>query len=116
MLIEIVKSKIERVKCTSTNSNYLDSITIDGDLMEAANIIDGEKVLVVNNNNGERLETYAVCGFRNTNEITVNGALSIKVNIGNILTIIAFGRIGHESGKIFKSCSVSPNEETNLLN
>lgn len=115
MTIEIVKSKIHRVKCTGADLNYIGSITIDEELMEAANIIQGEKVLVVNNNNGERLETYVICGPRNSGEITLNGPASRKVVIGDVLIIIAFGRISEESARTFNPCLVFPNEETNKL-
>ena len=76
MLIEVVKSKIHRVKVTGADLNYIGSITIDEDLMDAANIVRGEKVQIVNNNNGARLETYAIPGPRNSGEITLNGAAS----------------------------------------
>ena len=81
MQIQVVKSKIHRVKVTGADLNYIGSITIDEDLMDAANIIQGEKIQVVNNNNGERLETYVIPGPRNTGEITLNGAAAHKVDI-----------------------------------
>ena len=84
MNIEIVKSKIHRVKVTAANLDYIGSITIDKDLMNAANIIEGEKIQIVNNNNGERFETYVIPGAKGTGEITVNGAAARKVNVGDI--------------------------------
>ena len=84
MNIEILKSKIHRVKVTGADLNYIGSITIDKDLMDAANIIEGEKIQIVNNNNGERLETYVIPGSRGSGEITVNGAAARKVSIGDI--------------------------------
>ena len=81
MQIQVVKSKIHRVKCTGAELNYIGSITIDEDLMDAANIIQGEKVQIVNNDNGERLETYCIPGPRNSGEITLNGAAARKVSV-----------------------------------
>ena len=88
MNIEILKSKIHRVKVTGADLNYIGSITIDKDLMDAANIIEGEKIQIVNNNNGERLETYVIPGSRGSGEITVNGAAARKVSIGDVLILI----------------------------
>ena len=88
MQIHVVKSKIHRVKVTGADLNYIGSITIDEDLMDAANIISGEKVQVVNNTNGERLETYAIPGPRRSGEITLNGAAARKVAVGDVLIFI----------------------------
>ena len=90
MQIEVVKSKIHRVKVTGADLNYIGSITIDEDLMDAANIIRGEKVQIVNNNNGERLETYAIPGPRGSGEITLNGAAARKVAPGDVLILITY--------------------------
>lgn len=116
MQIHVVKSKIHRVKVTGADLNYIGSITIDEDLMEAANIIEGEKVQIVNNNNGERLETYVIPGPRNSGEITLNGAAARKVAKGDILIIISYGIMELEDAKNFKPSLVFPDEETNLLN
>ena len=115
MQIHVVKSKIHRVKVTGADLNYIGSITIDEDLMEAANIIEGEMVQIVNNNNGERLETYVIPGPRNTGEITLNGAAARKVAKGDILIIISYGIMELEEAKNFKPSLVFPDEETNLL-
>lgn len=115
MQIHVVKSKIHRVKVTGADLDYIGSITIDEDLMEAANIIEGEKVQIVNNNNGERLETYVIPGPRNSGEITLNGAAARKVAKGDILIIIAYGIMEIEEAKKFKPALVFPDEETNLL-
>ena len=115
MQIHVVKSKIHRVKVTGADLNYIGSITIDEDLMEAANIIEGEKVQIVNNNNGERLETYVIPGPRNSGEITLNGAAARKVAKGDILIIIAYGIMELEEARSFKPSLVFPDEETNLL-
>jgi aspartate 1-decarboxylase len=116
MQIEVVKSKIHRVKVTGADLNYIGSITIDEDLMDAANIINGEKVQIVNNNNGERLETYAIPGPRGSGEITLNGAASRKVAVGDVLILFTFARMSVEEAKKFNPWLVFPNEETNLLN
>ncbi|WP_115460953.1 aspartate 1-decarboxylase [Winogradskyella aurantiaca] len=115
MLVHVVKSKIHRVKCTGADLNYIGSITIDQDLMEAANIIEGEKVQIVNNNNGERLETYVIPGPRNSGEITLNGAAARKVAVGDVLILIAYAMMDFEEAKIFKPSLVFPDENTNLL-
>ena len=116
MQIHVVKSKIHRVKCTVADLNYIGSITIDEDLMDAANIIEGEKVQIVNNNNGERLETYAIPGPRNSGEITLNGAAARRVAKGDVLILITYAIMDIEEARAFKPSLVFPNEETNLLN
>ncbi|MBD0779510.1 aspartate 1-decarboxylase [Maribacter sp. ANRC-HE7] len=116
MQIEVVKSKIHRVKVTGADLNYIGSITIDEDLMDAANIIQGEKVQIVNNNNGERLETYVIPGPRGSGELTLNGAAARKVAVGDILILITYARMDIEEAKKFKPALVFPNEATNLLN
>ena len=115
MNIEVVKSKIHRVKVTGADLNYIGSITIDEDLMDAANIIRGEKVQIVNNNNGERLETYAVPGPRNTGELTLNGAAARKVAVGDVLILITYATMDIEEARTFQPAMIFPNEETNLL-
>ena len=115
MQVHVVKSKIHRVKVTGADLNYIGSITIDEDLMDAANIIEGEKVQIVNNNNGERLETYVIPGPRNSGEITLNGAAARKVAKGDVLILIAYDIMEFEEAKSFKPSLVFPNEENNLL-
>ena len=115
MLIHVVKSKIHRVKVTGADLNYIGSITIDEDLLEAANIIEGEKVQIVNNNNGERLETYAIPGPRGSGEITLNGAAARKVAPGDILILITYSIMEKEEAKKFKPALVFPNEDNLLL-
>ncbi len=115
MNIEVVKSKIHRVKVTGADLNYIGSITIDEDLMEAANIIQGEKVQIVNNNNGARLETYAIPGPRNSGEITLNGAAARLVSPGDVLILITYAFMDIEVAKTFKPSLVFPDEATNLL-
>lgn len=115
MLIHVVKSKIHRVKVTGADLNYIGSITIDEDLLDAANIIEGEKVQIVNNNNGERLETYAIPGPRGSGEITLNGAAARKVAPGDILILITYAIMEKKEAKKFKPALVFPNDD-NLLN
>jgi aspartate 1-decarboxylase len=115
MNIEILKSKIHRVKVTGADLNYIGSITIDKELMDAANIIEGEKIQIVNNNNGERLETYVIPGSRGSGEITVNGAAARKVSIGDVLILITYASMSFEEAKNFKPSIIFPNEENNLL-
>ncbi|MEQ8419400.1 MAG: aspartate 1-decarboxylase, partial [Arenibacter algicola] len=111
----VVKSKIHRVKVTGADLNYIGSITIDEDLMDAANIIRGEKVQIVNNDNGERLETYAIPGTRGSGEVTLNGAAARKVAVGDVLILITYATMDIELAKKFNPSLVFPNEETNLL-
>ena len=115
MNVEIVKSKIHRVKVTGADLNYIGSITIDKNLMDAANILEGEKMQVVNNNNGERFVTYVISGLRGSGEITVNGAAARKVSVGDILILITYASLNIEEAKKFKPTIIFPNEENNLL-
>lgn len=115
MYVHVIKSKIHRVKVTGADLNYIGSITIDQDLMDAANIIEGEKVQVVNNTNGERLETYAIPGPRNSGEITLNGAAARKVAPGDVLILMTYAMLELEEAKTFKPTLIFPDENTNLL-
>ncbi len=102
MLIQRFKSKIHRAKVTEANLNYVGSITIDEDLMDAANLIDGERVQIVNNNNGARLETYVITGERGSGIICLNGAAARRVAVGDIVIIIGYGFMDFEEAKTFK--------------
>ena len=115
MLITVVKSKIHRVKVTGADLNYIGSITIDEDLMDGANIVEGEKVQIVNNNNGNRLETYAIPGPRGSGEITLNGAAARLVSKGDVLILISYAQMTMEEAKGFKPTLLFPNEEDNTL-
>ena len=115
MEIEVLKSKIHRVTVTNCDLNYIGSVTIDEDLMDAANIIEGEKVQIVNINNGERLETYAITGPRKSGEITLNGPAARKVAKGDIIIIISYGLLDFEEAKSFKPSLIFPNENDNSL-
>lgn len=115
MKIQILKSKIHRVKVTGADLNYIGSITIDRDLMDAANVIAGEKVQIVNINNGERLETYVIPGKRNSGEITLNGPAARRVAKGDIIIIIAYAIMDFEDAKNFEPSVIFPNEKNNIV-
>jgi aspartate 1-decarboxylase len=115
MYINVLKSKIHRVRVTQADLNYIGSITIDEDLMDAANLIEGERVQIVNINNGERFETYVIKGERQTGMICLNGPAARKVAINDIIIIIGYAMLDFEEAKTFKPSLVFPNEQTNLL-
>ncbi len=115
MLIQVVKSKIHRVKVTQADLNYIGSVTIDEELMDAANLIEGEKVQIVNLNNGERLETYVIKGARRSGTICLNGPAARKVAMGDIVIIIGYALMDFEEAKNFKPSLVFPDEETNFI-
>lgn len=115
MQIEVLKSKIHRVSVTGAELDYIGSITIDEELLDAAAIIEGEKVQIVNVNNGERLETYTIAGPRNSGEITLNGPAARKVQKGDIIIIISYALMELEEAKKHRPSLVFPNTETNLL-
>ncbi len=114
MLLQMFKSKIHCATVTEANLNYVGSITIDEALMEASNILEGERVQVVNNNNGERLETYVIKGDRGSGVICLNGAAARKCEVGDILIIIAYAQMSPEEAKTFKPTIVFPNEKNEL--
>jgi aspartate 1-decarboxylase len=115
MNIEVVKSKIHKVTVTDANLQYVGSITIDEDLMDAANIIENEKVQVVNINNGERLETYVIKGERGSGEICMNGPAARKATVGDVVIVIAYGSLEFEEAKTFKPSLIFPDTATNKL-
>ncbi|NOZ46300.1 MAG: aspartate 1-decarboxylase [Chlorobi bacterium] len=115
MNIEVVKSKIHMVKITESNLQYVGSITIDEDLMNAADIIENEKVQVVNLNNGERLETYVIKGERGSGMICLNGPASRKAAVGDIVIIISYASIDYNEAKKFKPIFIFPDTNTNSL-
>lgn len=114
MMIEVLKSKIHGARVTQTELRYVGSIAIDPVLMEAANLIAGEKVLVVNNNNGERLETYIIEAKRGSGEISLNGAAARKAQVGDIIIIISFARLEFEEAKSFKPWIIFPKENNRI--
>lgn len=114
MQIEILKSKIHRVKITEANLNYIGSITIDEDLMEASNLIENEKVQVLDLDNGERLETYVIKGTRGSGMICMNGPAARKINVGDIVIIISYALMDFEEAKKFKPSIIFPNNNNGL--
>ncbi|MCQ2254764.1 MAG: aspartate 1-decarboxylase [Bacteroidaceae bacterium] len=108
MQIEVLKSKLHCVKVTEANLNYMGSITIDEDLMDAANLIAGEKVSIVNNNNGERIETYIIKGERGSGCICLNGAAARKCQVGDVVIIMSYALMDFEEAKTFKPWVVFP--------
>jgi len=115
MNIEVVKSKIHKVTVTGANLQYVGSITIDEDLMDAANLIENEKVQVVNLNNGERLETYVIKGGRGTGEICLNGPAARKAMTGDVITIMSYASMDFEEARTFKPWLVFPDTATNRI-
>ncbi|EKB57373.1 aspartate 1-decarboxylase [Bergeyella zoohelcum] len=115
MLIEVFKSKIHRVKVTESDLNYIGSITVDEDLLDAAGILVGERVYIVDVNNGERFDTYTIRGRRGSGEICLNGPAARKVHKGDIIIIIAYAQMTPEEAKNFQPRIIFPNEKTNLL-
>ena len=115
MNIHVVKSKLHNVTVTEANLNYVGSITIDEDLMDAADILEHEKVQVVNNNNGERLETYVIKGERGSGIICLNGAAARKGVVGDVVIIITYGILSYEEAKNHKPIFIFPDTLTNKL-
>jgi len=115
MYIEVCKSKIHKVTISEANLQYVGSITIDEDLMEAANLLENEKVQIVNVNNGERLETYVIKGVRGSGNICLNGPAARKAQVGDVVIIIAYAHMDYEEAKTFKPALVFPDTATNRL-
>ncbi|MCD8041660.1 MAG: aspartate 1-decarboxylase [Tannerellaceae bacterium] len=115
MYIEVVKSKIHRVTVTEANLNYIGSITVDEDLLDAANLIANEKVSIVNNNNGERFETYVIKGERGSGVVCLNGAAARRVQPGDVIIIMSYALMDFEEAKGFKPAIIFPDTATNKL-
>lgn len=115
MMVEVLKSKIHNVTVTGANLNYVGSVTIDEDLMDAANIIENEKVQVVNHNNGDRLETYVIKGARGSGEICLNGPAARRTAIGDVVIIMGYASMEFEEAKRFKPLIIFPDTATNKL-
>ena len=115
MQIEVLKSKIHCCRVTEANLNYMGSITIDEDLMDAANLIAGERVYIVNNNNGERFDTYIIKGERGSGCICLNGAAARKVQVGDVVIIMSYAMMDFEEAKHFKPIIVFPDQKTNQV-
>ena len=115
MFIQVIKSKLHRVTVTEANLNYMGSVSIDEDLMEAANLLEGEKVQVVNINNGERIETYVIKAERGFGTICLNGAAARKFQPGDVIIIMSFALMDFEEAKQFKPVIVFPDTATNKI-
>lgn len=115
MLIEMMQSKIHRVTVTEANLNYIGSITIDSALLEAAGIMEGQRVYIVNNNNGERLDTYVIAGPKGSGVICLNGAAARKAQPGDIIIIMSYAQMTPEEAKVFKPTVIFPDTATNRL-
>jgi len=115
MMIEVLKSKIHNVTVTGADLNYVGSITIDEDLMDAANLIENEKVTVLNRNNGERLDTYVITGQRGTGEICLNGPAARKASVGDVIIIMSYAMIDFEEARTFRPHIIIPDTTTNKL-
>ena len=115
MMIQVLKSKIHCVSVTEANLNYMGSITVDEDLLDAANMIAGEKVQIVDNNNGERFETYIIKGERGSGCICLNGAAARKVQVGDVVIIMSYALMDFEEAKSFKPTVVFPDRVTNKI-
>lgn len=110
MTIQVLKSKIHRAKITQAELHYVGSITLDQDLMEAANLIEGEKVHVLNINNGERLETYVITGERGAGQVCINGPAARKMQVGDIVIVISYAGMDFEEAKLFKPTLCFPDQ------
>lgn len=115
MLIEMVKSKIHRVRVTEANLNYIGSVTIDRDLLDASGILEGQRVFIVNNNNGERFDTYVIPGERGSGVICLNGAAARKAQQGDVVIIMTYALMTEEEAKTHKPTVIFPDTETNRL-
>ena len=116
MRIEVLKSKIHRVKITQAELHYVGSITIDEDLMDAANLIENEKVQIVNIHNGERLETYVIKGERGSGQVCLNGPAARKAQVGDIVIVIAYASMDFDEAKKYKPVVIFPDEHNRVVN
>lgn len=115
MLITLLRSKLHRLRVTEADLNYIGSISLDPDLLEAAGLFEGEKVQIVNINNGERFETYTIRGERGTGQVGLNGPAARKVQVGDIIIVIAYAQMTPEEAKSHQPVLIFPDSETNRL-
>jgi aspartate 1-decarboxylase len=115
MFINVLKSKLHRVRVTQAELNYVGSITIDEDLMDAANLLENEQVHIVNNNNGERLVTYVIKGERGSGTICLNGAAARKAQVGDVIIIIAYGMMSTDEARTYKPIVIFPDDNNRLV-
>lgn len=115
MTIEVLRAKLHRVRITEADVNYIGSITIDEDLLDAVGFIEGEKVQVLNVNNGERLETYVIKGERGSGAVCLNGPAALKASVGDVVIVVAYARMTLEEARAFRPVVIFPDERTNRL-
>lgn len=115
MLINVMRAKLHRLTVTQADLNYIGSISLDPDLIEAAGLVEGERVQIVNINNGERIETYVITGERGTGQVCLNGPAARRVQPGDVVIVIAYGMMTVEEAKMFKPTVLFPDTETNRL-
>ena len=115
MTVEVLRAKLHRVRVTEADLHYIGSITIDEDLIDATGFIEGEKVQVLNVNNGERLETYVIKGPRGSGSICLNGPAALKASVGDIVIVVAYAWMGIDEARAFRPVVVFPDERTNKL-
>jgi aspartate 1-decarboxylase len=115
MTIEVLRTKIHRVTITEANVDYIGSITLDRDLVDASGLVEGEKVQVLNVNNGNRLETYVILGGRGTGEVCLNGPAALRASVGDIVIVVSFARMSLEETRTFRPTIIFPDERTNKL-
>ncbi|MBK7945815.1 MAG: aspartate 1-decarboxylase [Flavobacteriales bacterium] len=115
MTIEVLRAKLHRVRITVADVNYIGSITIDEDLLDAVGFIEGEKVQVLNVNNGERLETYVIKGERGSGAVCLNGPAALKASVGDVVIVVAYARMTLEEARAFRPVVIFPDERTNRL-
>lgn len=115
MTIEVLRAKLHRIRITEADVNYIGSITLDEDLIDAAGLLEGEKVQVLNVNNGERLETYVIKGERGSGSVCLNGPAALKAKVGDIVLVVAYARMTLEEARAFRPTVVFPDERTNKV-
>lgn len=115
MTIEVLRSKIHRITVTEANVDYIGSITLDQDLIDASGLVEGEKVQVLNVNNGNRLETYVIKGGRGTGEVCMNGPAALRVSVGDIIIVVSYAQMTLEEARSFRPTIIFPDERTNTL-
>lgn len=115
MTIEVLRTKIHRITVTEANVDYIGSITLDRDLVDASGLVEGEKVQVLNVNNGNRLETYVILGGRGTGEVCLNGPAALRASVGDVVIVASYAQVTLEEAKTFRPTIIFPDERTNKL-
>lgn len=115
MTIEVLRTKIHRITVTEANVDYIGSITLDEDLIDASGLVEGEKVTVLDITNGERLDTYAIKGERGSGMVCMNGPAALRVKVGDVVIVLSYARMSVEEARVFRPTIVFPNERTNRL-